>query len=224
MGALSGCAVEASEPVDESTSDLSLFPVDDLKSRVRRFVNGYAAARDTDAIGENEAESWLRAQVKSAGMSPEQALYVLRPKRSPLIEGIPFDHSEVDIVEARQGAQRGEMGGRLLGDVWGAGLYRGAAVLPEVRDMGPPLCVTWDELKRALTTSYRPGLYALNFVCHNVTFEVLDSLSVSVLDYASQTRGWRLASYAYTPIVAQTPTAHASESLPARRCASLGIR
>jgi hypothetical protein len=220
----SACASESPEAVDESSEDFSLTPVDDLKNQVRDLLNNYTAARYTDVIARKDAQGWLRAQVQRARMTPEQAIFVLRPQHSPLIAGVPFDHTEIDVVEVRQGNHRAAMEGRLLGDAWGAGLYRGHAHLPNVRDMGPPLCVTWEELNRALTTSYRPGVYSWDFVCHNVSFQVLDTLGVSVLDYASQTRGWRLASYAYGPIFAHTPTAHASVSEPAQRCVRMGIR
>ncbi len=222
----SGCASDPPEHVDESTADFSLWPVDDLKNEVRELVNAHSAARDNEWIAWANAEPYVRSQLQAKGMTPESSIFVLRTKHSSLISGIPFDHSEVDIEQARQGNKQTEVYGRLLGDIWGAGLYQGRAPakMPNLRDMGPPLCVTWSELTEALAAAYRTGHYAIDFVCHNVTFAVLDRLSVSVHDYSAQTRGWRLASYAYGPIWAGTPTAPATDSEPAKRCARLGVR
>ena len=84
--------------------------------------------------------------------------------------------------------------------------------------MGPPLCVTWSDLVRAIAVSYVDGFYLGTFVCHNITFRVLDTLGVSVKDYSGQVRAWKLASYAYGPIFASTPSSAATSSEPAHTC------
>ena len=110
--------------------------------------------------------------------------------------------------------------GRLLGDIWGAGVYEDKLTGGE---LGPPLCVTWDELVAAIEVSYVDGFYLGTFVCHNVTFRVLDKLGVSVSDYSSKIRAWKLASYAYGPIFAETPSAAAATSEPALECKADGL-
>jgi hypothetical protein len=223
---VAGCTGDADdrdreEVLDESDEALSLRPIENMKEQIRGWLQNYSAVQRSTKVEKKDALKTIRDQVQSAGMNPDRAIYVLQPKKLPLLKGIPFDHTEVDIVGVHDGYTT-TINGRLIGDFWGAGLYNDSGLSAE-QDLGPPLCVTYNQLKKAVEVSYVPGGYATNYVCHNITFRVIDSLDVSVKDYSAATRGWKLSSYAYFPIWARTPTASISTSAAARKCVELGI-
>jgi hypothetical protein len=215
-----GASVSSAASPD-SDEALSLTPVQELKDELTAMLGDISASSQEDYLAKANAVSWLEAEVKAAGIAdPTQATYVLQARKFPLEFGIPFDHSEIDIDAVSDGTKTARIHGRLLGDVWGAGLYSDTLTGGE---LGPPLCVSWNDLVRAIDVSYVDGFYLGTFVCHNITFRVLDTLGVSVKDYSSQVRAWKLASYAYGPIFAQTRSAAATSSDAALICTADGL-
>ena len=186
----------------DDAQELSLTPVQTLKDELTSALGDISASTQAAYLPKASALSWLETEVKSAGIAdPTSAVFVLQVRKFPLEFDIPFDHSEVDIDAVSDGSKTAKIHGRLIGDVWGAGLYNDTLTGGE---LGPPLCVTWAELVQAINASYVDGFYLGTFVCHNITFRVLDTLGVSVSDYADNVRAWLLASYAYGPIFAKT--------------------
>jgi hypothetical protein len=203
-------------PADDAQA-LSLSPVQYLRDSLDNALEGISASNQAAYMQQSAALGFIESQVRKAGITdPTTATYILQPKTFALGDGIPFDHSEVDIVKVVSGAKSAAMRGRILGDIWGAGLYNDTL---NGCEMGPPLCVTWDELVAAINVSYVNGFYLGTFVCHDITFRVLDTLGVSVKDY-SHLRGWTLASYAFGPIFANTDSASAASSDPVQACVS----
>jgi hypothetical protein len=200
----------------DDAQELSLTPVQTLKDELTSALGNISASTQAAYLPKANALTWLETEVKAAGIAdPTTATYVLQVRKFSLEFDIPFDHSEVDIDVVSDGSKTAKIHGRLLGDVWGAGLYNDVLTGGE---LGPPLCVTWAQLVQAVEVSYVDGFYLGTFVCHNITFRVLDTLGVSVNDYSKNIRAWLLASYAFGPIFAKTSSAESTSSTAALTC------
>ena len=220
IGLSAGCSSAATDASSSGTPDdeqaLSVTPVAELKEELTSMLGDISASSQEDYLAKSGAVTWLTNEVKAAGIAdPTTATFVLQVRTFPLDFGIPFDHSEVDIDAVSDGTKVAKLHGRLLGDVWGAGLYSDKLTGGE---LGPALCVTWQELVQAVEASYVDGFYLGTFVCHNITFRVLDTLGVSVKDYSAKIRAWKLASYAFGPIFAHTASAASTSSTAALMC------
>jgi hypothetical protein len=104
-----------------------------------------------------------------------------------------IDHSEIDI------SLPGGTVIRLVGDPKGAGAFVDHKLFDT--SVGPPLCLTWNELDTAVRASYVGGHYAVDFVCHTVTEHVLRALDIGSAPYSSQIRTYQAARYVWGPIL-----------------------
>lgn len=131
----------------------------------------------------------IRGMVVQAGVDPTRALFRVTVQK---LDAGHIDHSEINIA-----LPAGQVI-RLVGDPKGAGAFVDNAVFEE--SVGPRLCLTWSELQIAVTASYAPGNYAVEFVCHNVTERVLRALEIGTAPYAPLFRTYSAARWAWGPV------------------------
>jgi hypothetical protein len=104
-----------------------------------------------------------------------------------------IDHSEVDIVLGPGKVLR------LVGDPKGAGAFVDTELFEQ--SIGSPLCLTWAEVETAIRASYVPGAYAVDFVCHTITEQVMRSLGAGTRSYSSQVRTYAAARWIWGPLL-----------------------
>jgi hypothetical protein len=131
----------------------------------------------------------IQALARAAGKDPARALYPATVRR---LDPGSIDHSELDI------ALPGGTFVRLLGDPKGSGAYLDGSAFETA--VGPKLCFTYAELATAVTAAYVPGIYGIDFVCHNVTERVMRALGIGTARFASQFRTYAAARWAWGPI------------------------
>ncbi|CAN5913537.1 hypothetical protein BH11MYX2_BH11MYX2_12800 [soil metagenome] len=134
----------------------------------------------------------VRQMAQQAGIAdPTHAYYRTSVQRMRVQY---FDHSELNV----------QIGGptkvvRLVGDSHGAGVYVDNKLFQET--IGPKLCLSWDELQDAIETSYVPGHYGVDFVCHTITEKVLRALDVGSGAYSPQLRTYSIADWIWGPLL-----------------------
>ena len=151
------------------------------------------------------ALSRIQSIARTAGADPVRALYPATMRR---LDTGTIDHSELDI------ALPGGTIVRLLGDPKGAGAYLDRTSFASA--VGPPLCFTYAELATAVTAAYTPGIYGVDFVCHNVTERVMRALGIGTSRFATEFRTYAAARWVWGPV---TPSFNAQDpaSWPASR-------
>lgn len=133
----------------------------------------------------------IRTVLAKAGIAdPSRTLFNATVQR---LRTDVLDHSEIDITLAPGKVVR------LVGDPKGAGAFFDAA--PFQTAIGAELCLTWTELQTAITTSYLPGAYGVNFVCHTVTERVLRALHAGSSTYAAELHTYQAARWIWGPVV-----------------------
>jgi hypothetical protein len=154
----------------------------------------------------------IRGLVISAGKDPARTLYsVTVQKLSAQVEQtVTIDHSEINI------ALPGGQIVRLVGDPKGAGAFFDGHIFQQT--VGPRLCLTWSELQTAITASYAPGAYGVDFVCHTVTERVLRALDVGTSAYSHQYRTYAAARWVWGPVVPSFNSQDPSDWDVSRRC------
>ena len=135
------------------------------------------------------ALSRIQSLARAAGADPARALYPATMRR---LDTGTIDHSELDI------ALPGGTIVRLLGDPKGAGAYVDRAAFESA--VGPKLCFTYAELATAVTAAYVPGVYGVDFVCHNVTERVMRALGIGTSRFAAEFRTYAAARWAWGPV------------------------
>ena len=218
--ALAACASIDDEPSADELSDLDRWAATadgkaDLPSAYGELV---AWLRDAyrnrmSAIWHHQellaspaaALSRIQSLARAAGADPARTLYPASMRR---LDTGTIDHSELDI------ALPGGTFVRLVGDPKGAGAYLDRAAFESA--VGPKLCFTYAELATAVTSAYVPGVYGVDYVCHNVTERVMRAIGIGTARFAAQFRTYAAARWAWGPI---TPSLNPQDpaSWPASR-------
>ncbi len=155
-----------------------------------------------------QAMQQIHARARAAGIAdPTRARYRTTVRK---LVADPIDHSEINIEVARGQVVR------LVGDPKGAGVFFDDAVFAD--PVGPRLCMTWQELETAVTASYAPGAYGLDFVCHNVTERVLRALDIGTARYASQVRTYAVAKWIWGPLLPSLDSNNPGDWEESRAC------
>jgi hypothetical protein len=159
--------------------------------------------------------------VVDAGLAdPTTGVYLVQPMRRHVDLALPWDHTWFPIasVTAPDGTTK-PLEFRVLGDPLGAGLFRG---VDEGDDLGPPLCLTWDELSMVIDSAYKGGGYLTSFVCHTITATALETLGIARPSNSLHVKGWSLAEFAFGP--RSVPgLVEATASPQAGRCSALPV-
>lgn len=150
----------------------------------------------------------VRGLLAAGGIDPSHALFTTTVQRLRFSE--LADHSELDIVLPTHQVVR------LIGDPKGAGVFLDSKVFADT--LAPALCLNWDELQTAITTSYQPGAYGLDFVCHNITERVLRSLDIGTAKYSAQIHAYSIARYLWGPILPSGNSSNPSSWPESRSC------
>lgn len=155
------------------------------------YTNKMSAIWDRQERLASPAAALARIQslARAAGADPARALYPATVRR---LDPGSIDHSELDI------ALPGGTFVRLVGDPKGAGAYLDRAAFESA--VGPKLCFTYAELATAVTAAYVPGIYGVDFVCHNVTERVMRALGIGTSRYAAEFRTYAAARWTWGPI------------------------
>jgi hypothetical protein len=148
----------------------------------------------------------IHGMVVHAGVDPTHAKFRVTVRKLVSV----VDHSEINI------ALPGGETIRLVGDPKGAGAFVDSA--PFQAAVGPSLCLTWSELQTAVSTSYVPGEYGVNFVCHTVTERVLRALDVGTAPFATKYRTYASARWVWGPQVPSFNSQDPSKWAVSRSC------
>lgn len=148
----------------------------------------------------------IRAVVTRTGGDPARTLYPVTVQRHVA----EVDHSELNIKLP------GGSVVRLVGDPKGAGAFFDHALFRA--SIGPRLCLTWDELRTAVETSYVAGAYGVDYVCHTVTERVLRALEVGTAPYSGQYRTYAAARWIWGPVVPSFNSQDPAEWAVSRSC------
>lgn len=221
--AITACAVDDDGPTDEELADLDAWATTaDGKADLPPALSGAIAwLRD---VYENQMSAVWHGQehpatasaaiqrihglVRSAGIAdPTRRLYRAAVRR---LRAEHLDHSEINIALPDGTVIR------LVGDPKGAGVFVDDA--PFAANVGPPLCLTWAELELAVTTSYVPGAYAIDYVCHTITERVLRALDVGTARFSGQVRTYPSARWIWGPVLPSGNSHDPSDWSVSRSC------
>lgn len=149
-----------------------------------------------------------RALARAAGIAnPTAARFRARVQR---LRTEYIDHSEVNIVLGPGKVLR------LVGDPKGAGAFVDSALFEQ--SIGAPLCLTWAEVEAAIRASYVPGAYAVDFVCHTITENVMRTLGAGTRSYSSQVRTYAAARWIWGPILPSLNSQDPADWAVSRSC------
>ena len=220
---LVGCVTDDSSPTPQEASALDAWAAasdgkadlpGSYSELVAWFTNFY---RNTlSAVWGNQehptssdaAISRIRALMAQGGKTPETALFKTTVQRLRFSD--VADHSEIDIVLPTKQVVR------LIGDPKGAGVYFDTQLFETA--LAPALCLDWDELQTAVATSYQPGAYGLDFVCHNITERVLRALDIGSSQFSAQIHAYSIARYVWGPVLPSFNSANPASWPESRAC------
>ena len=171
------------------------------------YTNRMSAIWNNQEHPATPAAALSRIRGMTNGSDPSGLLFTATVRR--LHAGV-IDHSEIDITMPNKQVIR------LVGDPKGAGAFVDKALFADA--LSPPLCLTWTELQTAVTTSYQPGHYAVDFVCHVITEKVLRALHIGSRPFSSQIKTYDTARWVWGPILPSGNSAKPSDWAESRAC------